>query len=81
MLYGGIYCYPGDTKNPRGKLRLMYENNPLAYIVEEAGGASSDGTIRTLDVRPKSLHERSPLFIGSVDDVRVATEFVSGKRT
>ena len=47
MLYGGIYCYPGDTKNPRGKLRLMYENNPLAYIVEEAGGACSNGEMRT----------------------------------
>jgi fructose-1,6-bisphosphatase I len=81
MLYGGIYCYPGDAKNPRGKLRLMYENNPLAYIVEQAGGACSNGEIRTMEVRPKSLHERSPLFIGSVDDVRTATDFVSGKRT
>ena len=43
LLYGGIYCYPGDSKNPIGKLRLMYENNPLAYIVEQAGGAASDG--------------------------------------
>ena len=43
MLYGGIYCYPGDTKNPQGKLRLMYECNPLAFIVEKAGGAASDG--------------------------------------
>ncbi len=77
MLYGGIYCYPGDTKNPQGKLRLMYENNPLAYIVEEAGGAASNGVIRTLDIEPTSLHERSALFIGSIEDVRTATSFLS----
>ena len=81
MLYGGIYCYPGDTKNPNGKLRLMYENNPLAYLVEEAGGASTNGRIRTLDIQPSSLHERAPLFIGSVDDVSIAQEFLSGKRS
>ncbi len=81
MLYGGIYCYPGDTRNPNGKLRLMYENNPLAYLVEEAGGASTNGRIRTLDIQPSSLHERAPLFIGSVDDVSTAMEFVSGKRS
>ena len=81
LLYGGIYCYPGDTKNPDGKLRLMYENNPLAYIVEQAGGAASDGRRRVLDIRPDSLHQRSPLFIGSVDDVRTAEEFLSGKRS
>jgi fructose-1,6-bisphosphatase I len=81
MLYGGIYCYPGDTRNPSGKLRLMYENNPLAYIVEEAGGASTNGRVRTMDVQPTSLHERSPLFIGSVEDVRIAQEFLIGKRS
>ena len=59
LLYGGIYFYPGDTKNPRGKLRLMYENNPLAYIVHEAGGLASDGETRTLDMQSQSLHERS----------------------
>ncbi len=78
MLYGGIYCYPGDTKNRDGKLRLMYENNPLAFIVEEAGGASTNGVIRTLDIQPTSLHERSPLFIGSREDVRVVQEFLKG---
>jgi fructose-1,6-bisphosphatase I len=80
LLYGGIYCYPGDAKNPQGKLRLMYENNPLAYLVEQAGGAASDGKQRILDIVPQKLHQRSPLFIGSVDDVRIAEEFLAGKR-
>lgn len=80
LLYGGIYCYPGDAKNPDGKLRLMYENNPLAFIMEHAGGAASDGTRRILDIRPETLHQRSPLFVGSEEDVRVAEEFLAGKR-
>jgi fructose-1,6-bisphosphatase I len=81
MLYGGVYCYPGDTKNPNGKLRLMYENKPLGYIVEQAGGAASDGTQRILDIQPTSLHQRSPLFIGSREEVRLVEEFLSGKRS
>lgn len=80
LLYGGIYCYPGDRKNPNGKLRLMYENNPLAYIVENAGGSATDGTRRILDIEPQSLHQRTPLFLGSPDDVRTVTEFLTGKR-
>jgi fructose-1,6-bisphosphatase I len=80
LMYGGIYCYPGDTKNPKGKLRLMYENNPLGYLVEQAGGAASDGRTRILDLMPESLHQRSPLFIGSREDVKIAEEFLGGKR-
>lgn len=80
LLYGGIYCYPGDTKNAQGKLRLMYENNPLAFLVEQAGGSAIDGSGRILDVVPESLHERCPLFIGSEEDVRCAQEFLAGKR-
>jgi len=80
MLYGGIYCYPGDTKNPSGKLRLMYENNPLAFIVEAAGGTASDGKRRILDIIPEKLHQRTPLFIGSMEDVKIAEEFLAGKR-
>ena len=80
LLYGGIYCYPGDTVNPNGKLRLMYENNPLALIVEQAGGASSNGSGRTLETRPDSLHQRAPLFIGSTEDVRLAEDFLNGRR-
>jgi len=80
MLYGGLYCYPGDTKNPNGKLRLMYESNPLAFMVENAGGAASDGRRRILDIKPTSLHQRTPLFIGSKEDVRIAEEFLAGVR-
>jgi fructose-1,6-bisphosphatase I len=80
LLYGGIYCYPADTKNPKGKLRLMYENNPLAFIVEQAGGRASEGRIRILDVKPTELHQRTPLFIGSPEDVQIAEEFIAGKR-
>lgn len=80
LMYGGIYCYPGDTKNPNGKLRLMYENNPLAYIVENAGGAASDGKQRIMDIHPTKLHQKTPLYIGSADDVRIAEEFIAGKR-
>lgn len=80
LMYGGIYCYPGDEKNPNGKLRLMYENNPLAYIVENAGGAASDGRQRIMDIIPTKLHQKTPLYIGSKDDVRFAEEFISGKR-
>lgn len=80
LLYGGLYCYPGDTKNTNGKLRLMYENNPLAYIMEQAGGAAIDGIQRTLEIRPTSLHQRAPLFIGSVEDVRIVQEFLAGRR-
>jgi len=80
LLYGGIYCYPGDSKNRNGKLRLMYENNPLGYIVEQAGGAASDGTRPILEIKPDSLHQRTPLFIGSKAEVRIAEEFLAGKR-
>jgi fructose-1,6-bisphosphatase I len=81
ILYGGVYCYPGDAKNPDGKLRMMYENNPLGYIVEQAGGAASNGTQRVLDIQPTSLHQRSPLFIGSREEVRLVEEFLSGRRS
>ena len=80
LLYGGIYFYPGDTLHPKGKLRLMYENNPLAYIVENAGGAATDGTKRVLEIQPTSLHERAPIFLGSTDDVNLAREFLAGTR-
>lgn len=80
LMYGGIYCYPADKKNPNGKLRLLYENNPLAFIVENAGGAASDGTQRIMDIQPTKLHQKTPLYIGSVDDVRIAEEFIAGVR-
>jgi fructose-1,6-bisphosphatase I len=76
LLYGGIYMYPGDVKNPNGKLRVLYEAAPLAFIVEQAGGAASDGTQRIMDVVPASLHHLTPLFIGSRADVAIAEQFV-----
>ncbi len=72
LLGGGLFAYPANTKSPRGKLRLLYEANPLAFIVEQAGGAASDGHRRIVDLKPTSLHERTPLFIGSLHDVEAA---------
>jgi len=76
LLYGGIYLYPGDSRNRNGKLRLMYENNPLAFICEQAGGRAIDGTKRILDVVPTALHQRTPLFIGSEEDVTICERFL-----
>ncbi|RZK27992.1 MAG: fructose-bisphosphatase class I, partial [Hymenobacter sp.] len=72
-----IYIYPATAKSPSGKLRLMYECNPLAFIVEQAGGRSSDGHRRTLDIEPKTAHERCPVFIGSQELVEQAEEFIA----
>lgn len=76
LLYGGIFIYPADEKNKNGKLRLMYEANPLSFIAEQAGGRSSDGKHRILDIKPQSLHQRVPVFIGSEDDVKMAEKFL-----
>jgi len=76
LLKGGIYIYPSTAKSPKGKLRLLYECNPLAFIVEQAGGRASDGFRRILDLQPKSLHQRTPIFIGSPEMVRGAEEFM-----
>ena len=80
LLYGGIFMYPGDRKNPEGKLRLMYECNPLSFIFEQAGGSGSSGKQRILDIRPTSLHQHTPLFLGSEEDVRTCEEFLRGER-
>jgi fructose-1,6-bisphosphatase I len=77
LLYGGVFIYPADDKNKNGKLRLMYEANPLSYIIEQAGGRSSNGKERILDIKPGSLHQRTPLFIGSEEDVLLAEKFLS----
>lgn len=65
LLKGGIYCYPATKKNPKGKIRLMYEANALAFIIEQAGGKATDGQERILEIAPESLHQRTPIFIGS----------------
>lgn len=77
LLYGGIFLYPADMqdpKKPKGKLRLMCEANPLAFLVEQAGGAATDGVNRILDIDPSELHQRVPLFIGSRKDVEKVSE-------
>jgi fructose-1,6-bisphosphatase I len=79
LLYGGIYMYPGDTKSPRGKLRVLYEAAPLAFIAEQAGGAASDGGRPIMDLEPKTLHERTPLFIGSRLDVATCEMFLQDR--
>jgi fructose-1,6-bisphosphatase I len=80
LLYGGIFAYPGDKQNPEGKLRLAYECNPVAFIIEQAGGRASNGKQRILDVKPTSLHQHTPVFLGSEEDVRLCEEFLQGKR-
>ncbi len=65
LIKGGIFMYPGTTDKPKGKLRLLYECNPFAFIVEVAGGRATDGSRRILDLKPTELHQRTPLFIGS----------------
>ena len=69
LLKGGVFMYPATTDNPEGKLRLLYEAFPLAYIVEAAGGKASDGSQRILEVAPSALHARTPLFIGNTENV------------
>jgi len=78
LLKGGLYMYPATHKSPTGKLRLMYEANPLAFIVEEAGGAASTGTQRIMEVQPHKLHQRTPVFIGSKKMVQTAEAFLRG---
>ncbi|HEX9251631.1 MAG TPA: class 1 fructose-bisphosphatase [Ignavibacteriaceae bacterium] len=76
LLYGGIYMYPADSRNPNGKLRLMYECNPMAFIVEQAGGRATNGKQRMLEIKPASLHQRIPIFIGSEEDVLLVEKFM-----
>ncbi|HTP41351.1 MAG TPA: class 1 fructose-bisphosphatase [Nitrospiria bacterium] len=81
LLSGGVFLYPADTANPKkptGKLRLMYEINPMALIAERAGGRASTGTGRVLEIVPTSLHQRAPVIIGSSEDVAVAERFARG---
>ncbi|MGI9175364.1 MAG: class 1 fructose-bisphosphatase [Rhodothermales bacterium] len=78
LLKGGIYIYPVNTRNPEGKLRLMYEANPMAFIVEQAGGLASDGHERILEKKPEALHQRTAVYIGSAAMVRQAGAFLQG---
>lgn len=76
LIKGGIYIYPSGTKSPNGKLRLLYECNPMAFLTEQAGGKASDGFQRILDIEPESLHQRVPFFCGSKHMVEKAESFM-----
>ena len=76
LIRGGIFIYPGTKKNPNGKLRLLYECNPMAYLAEQAGGMATDGFRRILDIQPEAIHQRTPIFVGSRNMVSKADEFM-----
>lgn len=76
LLKGGLFMYPADSRNPRGKLRLLYEAFPLAWICEKAGGRASDGCRDILDLTPQGLHQRTPLYMGSAEFVTLAEAFL-----
>jgi fructose-1,6-bisphosphatase I len=80
LLYGGLFMYPGTRKAPGGKLRLLYEANPMGKIIEEAGGLASTGTEPILEITATDLHQRVPLYMGSKQDVELAIEFETGAR-
>lgn len=80
MIKGGIYIYPNTSKDPKGKLRLLYECNPMAMIAEQAGGKASDGFMRILDINPETLHERVPFFCGTKTMVEKAEEFMENSK-
>jgi fructose-1,6-bisphosphatase I len=80
LMKGGIFAYPADRKSPEGKLRLLYEANPMAYLFEQAGGAATNGLERILEIAPKGIHDRTPLVVGSTFDVGVFREFMRGER-
>jgi fructose-1,6-bisphosphatase I len=77
LLKGGVFLYPADRKNKNGKLRLLYEASPLAFIVEQAQGKATDGTQNILDIEPEKLHQRVPLIIGSSEDVNEVGTFLA----
>ncbi|MBW6491248.1 MAG: class 1 fructose-bisphosphatase [Lentimicrobium sp.] len=76
LIRGGIYIYPGTVKNPNGKLRLLYECNPIAFLAEQAGGKASNGYERILDIQPTELHQRVPFFVGTSHMVEMAEKFM-----
>ncbi|RXG60617.1 Fructose-1,6-bisphosphatase 1 [Armadillidium vulgare] len=70
LKYGGIFMYPATADAPKGKLRLLYECNPMAFLIENAGGLATNGKMHILDIQPSDIHQRSPIFLGSKDDVQ-----------
>ena len=78
MIKGGVYLYPSSSKASHGKLRLLYESNPMAFIAEQAGGSATDGYNRIMEIEPKKLHERVSFFCGNTEMVEKAEEFMRG---
>ena len=76
LLKGGIFLYPPTTDHPKGKLRLLYEANPIAYLVEQAGGVATDGRRRVLDLQPEAIHQRTPLIVGGAVEMAEFQRFV-----
>lgn len=76
LVKGGIFIYPSSSRYPSGKLRLMYECNPLSYIIEQAGGIATDGSTRIMEIQPKAIHERTPIYVGSKKNVEKAMEYL-----
>jgi fructose-1,6-bisphosphatase I len=70
LLYGGVFGYPGDTKNVNGKLRLLYEGAPMSFIMEQAGGLSTTGRRRVMEIQPEVVHQRVPVIMGSKNDIQ-----------
>jgi fructose-1,6-bisphosphatase I len=79
LLKGGIFLYPPTAESPSGKLRLLYEANPIAYLIEQAGGAATDGTRRVLDVQPENMHQRTGLVVGSQVEMEAFRRWVAGE--
>jgi fructose-1,6-bisphosphatase I len=77
LLYGGLFMYPGDSKHPRGKLRLLYEASPMAMIITGAGGRATDGERDILSIEPRDLHETTPLFLGSPEHMDLVDEYLA----
>jgi fructose-1,6-bisphosphatase I len=76
MIKGGIYLYPNGTVNPEGKLRLLYECNPIAFLTEQANGIATNGDINILDIIPTDIHERAPFYCGSSSMIKKLQEFI-----
>ena len=76
MIKGGIYLYPKTSNSPQGKLRLLYECSPMAFLAEQANGKASDGFTRIMDIEPTELHQRVPIICGSKNMVEKAEEFM-----
>ncbi|KAA0193840.1 Fructose-1 6-bisphosphatase 2 [Fasciolopsis buskii] len=81
LVYGGIFLYPATKKAPSGKLRLLYECYPMAFLMEQADGSASNGSIPVLDIQPKHIHERAPIIMGSREDVADVLTFMEKYKT